>query len=57
MRDRPVHTVIDHDDDDRGSTRARELRRLQAFMKTERPYFDTIARRLIDTWLNRQSNR
>jgi NAD+ diphosphatase len=29
----------------------RQLHELQAHMKTERPYFDTIARRLIDTWL------
>jgi hypothetical protein len=28
-----------------------------AIAKIWRPYFDTIARRLIDTWLNRQSNR
>jgi NAD+ diphosphatase len=36
---------------------ARELRGVQAFMKAERPYFDTIARRLIDTWLKRQDHR
>jgi NAD+ diphosphatase len=29
----------------------RELRGLQDHMKTARPFFDTIARRLIDHWL------
>jgi NAD+ diphosphatase len=29
----------------------RELRELQDRMKIARPYFDTIARRLMDTWL------
>ncbi len=28
-----------------------DLRALQGRMKTARPYFDTIARRLIDAWL------
>jgi NAD+ diphosphatase len=32
-----------------------ELRALQAQMKTARPFFDTIARRLIDTWLGEQA--
>lgn len=31
-----------------------ELRALQKHMKTERPFFETIARRLIDTWLAEQ---
>jgi NAD+ diphosphatase len=33
---------------------AAELRALQARMKGELPFFDTIARRLIDSWLARQ---
>jgi NAD+ diphosphatase len=35
----------------------RQLSELQARMKTERPYFDTIARRLIDTWLGERVDR
>ncbi len=35
---------------------ARELAALQTHMKTERPYFDTIARRLIDTWLTQREH-
>jgi len=34
-----------------------QLSELQARMKTERPYFDTIARRLIDTWLAERIDR
>jgi NAD+ diphosphatase len=34
-----------------------QLRELQARMRMERPYFDTIARRLIDTWLAERTNR
>lgn len=33
----------------------RALHELQAHMKTERPYFDTIARRLIDAWLTERA--
>jgi NAD+ diphosphatase len=33
----------------------RQLHELQTRMKTERPYFDTIARRLIDSWLAERS--
>jgi NAD+ diphosphatase len=35
----------------------RQLRELQARMKTELPFFETIARRLIDTWLAERSDR
>ncbi len=34
----------------------RELHALHAHIKTERPFFDTIARRLIDTWLAEQAS-
>ena len=35
----------------------RQLSELQARMKSERPFFDTIARRLIDTWLAERIDR
>jgi NAD+ diphosphatase len=36
---------------------AAELAELQSRMKVARPFFDTIARRLIDTWLTEQTSR